>query len=158
VLGAATGIGPPPWAQAGNLIGGLLLAALLAVLLGSGKRRFRPYLLLGVAQVLLGAWIAIFAEDLFTPVLLTHALLGLGLAAAAAWVFLRLRKPLQRVAAVLLALAVPVSGAASVLLGLPFAAMLAHSTSVALLVCAAAYSHAALLDPHQGAAGADLRR
>ena len=158
VLGAATGIAPPPWAQAGNLIGGLLLAALLAALLGSGKGSFRPYLLFGLLQILLGAWIAIFAKDLFTPVLLTHALLGLGLAAAAAWVFLRLRKPVQRLAAVLLAFAVPVSGAASALFALPFAAMLAHSTSVALLICAAAYLHAALLDPHQGVADADLRR
>lgn len=137
-LGAATGIGPPPWAQAGNLLGGLLLAALLAALLGRGEWRVHPVLLLVAIQACLGAWIAVFAEELWTPVMLAHALLGLGLAAGAAWLGARQ----GRLLLLLLAPAVPASGAASALLGLPLGATLAHSTSVALLLCAAAYAHA----------------
>ncbi|HEX6267681.1 MAG TPA: hypothetical protein VFZ81_12385, partial [Burkholderiales bacterium] len=49
VLGAATGISPPPWAQAGNLLGGLLLAALLAWLLGGAQL---PHKLLWIAIAL----------------------------------------------------------------------------------------------------------
>jgi heme A synthase len=138
VLGAATGIGPPPWAQAGNLLGGLLLAALLAALLAKGKLRLHAALFLVAVQACLGAWIAIFAEELWTPVMLLHAVLGLGLAAGAAWLGAKQGRPLL----LLLALAVPASGAASALLGLPLGATLAHSASVALLVCAAAYAHA----------------
>lgn len=147
VLGAATGISPPQWAQAGNLLGGLLLAALLAWFLTAdegGRRRTAPYAALIVLQASLGAWIAIFADELFTPVLLTHAALGVALAAGAAWLAVRLRRGPRALPVLLLAVAVPATGAASALLGLPLAATLAHSASVALLVCAAAYAHARL--------------
>ena len=140
VLGAATGIAPPPWAQAGNLLGGLLLAALLAWLLGGDEERPHPVWLFVVVQASLGAWIAIFAEDLWTPVMLMHALLGVSLAAGAAW--LAVRKGM--LVLLLLAIAVLASGAASSLFGLPLGATLAHGVSVALLICAAAYAHARL--------------
>jgi heme A synthase len=140
VLGAATGISPPPWAQAGNLLGGLLLAALLAWLLGGAQL---PHKLLWIAialQACLGAWIAVFADELWTPVLAGHALLGASLAAAAAWFAVKQ----GRLPTLLLAIAVLASGAASALFGLPLGATLAHSASVALLISAAAYGHARL--------------
>jgi hypothetical protein len=141
VLGAATGIAPPPWAQAGNLLGGLLLAFLLAVLLAR-KSPPHGFVWLAVAlQACLGAWIAIYAEELWTPVTLLHVFLGAGLAAAAAW--FGVRKGALVLA--MLAIAVPASGAAAALFGLPLGAMIAHSASVALLICAAAYSHARLV-------------
>lgn len=140
VLGAATGIAPPSWAQAGNLLGGLLLAALLAWLLGE-KEPPDGWLWATVAlQACLGAWIAIFADTLWTPVLLVHALLGAALAAGAAWIAVKK----GALVVVLLAIAVPASGAASALFGLPLGAMLVHSASVALLICSAAYAHARL--------------
>jgi hypothetical protein len=139
-LGAATGIGPPPWAQAGNLLGGLLLAGLLAWLLGAKEPAQKRLWALVALQASLGAWIAIFAEELWTPVLLTHVALGIGLAALIAWLAIKRNKPVL----LLLALAVPASGAAAALFGLPLAAMIAHSAAVALLVSAAAYVHAGL--------------
>lgn len=141
VLGAATGIAPPPWAQAGNLLGGLLLAFLLAVLLA---RKPPPHAVIWLAvalQACLGAWIAIYAEELWTPVTLLHVFLGAGLAAAAAW--FGVRKGALVLA--LLAIAVPASGGAAALFGLPLGAMIAHSASVALLICAAAFWHARLV-------------
>lgn len=139
VLGAATGIAPPPWAQAGNLLGGLLLAALLAWLLGS-RESPAPVWVFVALQACLGAWIAIFSEELWTPVLLLHVALGLALAAGAAWI--AVRQGLAWLA--LLAVTVPASGAAAALFGLPLGAMLAHSASVTLLVCGAALLHARL--------------
>jgi hypothetical protein len=91
-------------------------------------------------QAGLGAWIAIYAEDLWTPVFLLHAFVGIGLAVAAA----RFGAKRGHLLLVLLGIAVAASGAASALFGLPFGAMLAHSTSVALLICAAAHAHARL--------------
>jgi hypothetical protein len=144
ILGAATGISPPLPAQAGNLLGGLLLAALLAWLLGPRERpQLLPWALVAL-QACLGAWIALFADELWTPVLLTHALLGVSLAAGAAWLVLRARGGPRALPPVLLAIAVPASGAASALLGLPLGATLAHSASVALRIGAAAYLHARL--------------
>jgi hypothetical protein len=140
VLGAATGIAPPPWAQAGNLLGGLLLAFLLAVLLAKKPPPQRAVWLAVTLQAGLGAWIAIYAEDLWTPVFLLHAFVGIGLAVAAA----RFGAKRGHLLLVLLGIAVAASGAASALFGLPFGAMLAHSTSVALLICAAAHAHARL--------------
>jgi hypothetical protein len=72
--------------------------------------------------------------------MLMHALLGVSLAAGAAW--LAVRKGM--LVLLLLAIAVLASGAASSLFGLPLGATLAHGVSVALLICAAAYAHARL--------------
>lgn len=139
-LGAATGIGPPPWAQAGNLLGGLLLAGLLAWLLAAKEPAQKRLWALLALQASLGAWIAIFADALWTPVLALHALLGIGLAALLGWLALKQGRLLM----LLLAIAVPASGAAAALFGLPLGAMIAHAVAVALLVSAAAYAHTRL--------------
>lgn len=133
VLGAATGISPPPAAQAGNLLGGLALAALLAWLFSRERPGWMLLALLAV-QVVLGAWLSIFAEELWSAPLLAHATLGLALAGAAAWLALRQR----RVFVLLVALAVPAAGIAAALLGTPLAASLAHAAAAALLVVALA--------------------
>lgn len=133
VLGAATGTSPPSVAQAGNLLGGLALAALLARLF-SQERPGRMLLALLAVQVVLGAWLSIFAEELWSVALLAHATLGLALAGAAAWFSLLQRKfPIM-----LVALAVPAAGLAAALLGTPLAASLAHAAAAALFVVALA--------------------
>jgi heme A synthase len=143
ILGAATGISPPPAAGAGNLLGGLLLAGLLAFLLGRPGKSNNTYLLVLVAlQVCLGAWIAVFAEELWTWVLFAHAVLGIALAAAAAWFSLKLEAPGERLLGLGLALAVPAAGFAAALFELPLAATLAHAIATALFVAAAAWFHA----------------
>ena len=133
VLGAATGTTPAPAAQAGNLLGGLALAALLAWL-WAGKTAVSARMLCAIGllalQVLLGTWLSIFAEELWSWPLLAHATLGLALAAALFWT--------ASLPLVLLALAVAAAGMAAVLFGAPFAASLAHAVAVALLVAAAA--------------------
>lgn len=145
ILGAATGVSPPPAAAAGNLLGGLALAGLLAWLLGRLERRGGTPLahaVLGLAalQVALGAWISIFAGGPWTVALIAHATLGLALGAAAAWSALRARS----LALLALAFVVPLAGFAAALLGRPLAASLAHAAAAALLVCALAYAHARL--------------
>ena len=141
VLGAATGTAPPPAAQAGNLLGGLALAALLAWLLEAKERlsgRDLLWIALICTQAVLGAWLAIFAEELWSLPLIAHATLGLALAAAFALLALQARLFIQ----ILLAVAVPVTGIAAALLGQPLAASFAHAAAVALLIAAAAWSHA----------------
>jgi heme A synthase len=97
-----------------------------------------------VLQCALGAWLSIFAAELWSPALLAHALLGLALAAGAGGLALRLSSARQRFALLGLALAAPAAGAASALFGQPLAASLAHAAAGALLVAAAAYAHARL--------------
>lgn len=145
VLGALTGTAPPPAAAAGNLLGGLLLAALLAWLLGRTRRRRGEPLLhaviaLAAAQALLGAWLAIFADELWSLPLLGHATLGIGLAALAAWLAIRASK----LPVLALACVVPLAGFTSALLGQPVAASLAHAVAAALLVAVAACAHGRL--------------
>lgn len=132
VLGALTGTSPPPVAQAGNLLGGLALAALLAWLPATAKPSSGSAIVLLVLslQVMLGAWLSIFAEELWSWPLLAHATLGLALAAA----LVRTRS----LALVLLGIAAAAAGMAAVLFGAPLAASLAHAVAVALLVPAAA--------------------
>lgn len=145
-LGAATGTQPPPWAAAGNLLGGLVLAAALAWLLGRERRRGGEPLLhaaaaLLVAQAALGAWSSIFeTEAVWTFALLGHATLGLALAALVAWRALHAR------AWGLLAFAclAPLAGFASGLLDAPLGPALAHALSAALLTAAVAFAHARL--------------
>jgi len=145
-LGAATGTEPPPWAAAGNLLGGLALAALLAWLLGRERRRGGEPLLhaaagLLVAQAALGAWSSIVEkEEVWTFALLGHASVGLALAGLVAWRALHAR------AWGLLALAglAPAAGLVSALLDAPLGPALAHALSAALLTAAVAYAHARL--------------
>lgn len=157
VLGAATGVAPPAAAQAGNLLGGLALAALLAA--AAGASRLPAFLLVVALQAALGAWISIFAAELWTPALFAHALLGLALAGGLAWAGVRCSRLGARLAVLALAAAVPASGAAAALLDVPLAVALAHSVAAALFVCVAATARAPrLLDPHQGRPLAPLRR
>jgi hypothetical protein len=152
VLGILAGQKPPPFAALGNLLGGLALAAAFAWVLGRAHGRVpqdrdriaRAAAALLALQCALGAWISLFAEELWTWALAAHALLGVALAAGAAWLALRLRHASQRFALLALALAAPAAGAASALFGQPLGASLAHAAAAALVVAAAAYAHARL--------------
>lgn len=152
VLGILAGQKPPPLAALGNLLGGLALAAAFAWVLGRAHGRApqeRRRLGDGVAALFvvqcgLGAWLSLFAEELWSLALLAHALVGLALAAGAAWLALRLARAPQRFALLGLALAAPAAGAVSALFDQPLAASIAHAAAAALLVTAAAYAHARL--------------
>lgn len=145
-LGAATGTGPPPLAAAGNLLGGLALAALLAWWLGREPRRGGEPLLhvvaaLAALQALLGAWSSVFEkDDTWTLALLGHATLGLATAGLLGWIALRARAW----SVLAIACAAPVAGMVSGLLDAPTGPALAHALSAALLVCAVAWAHARL--------------
>ena len=97
-----------------------------------------------VVQCALGAWLSLFAEELWSLALLAHALIGLALAAGAAWLALRLAHAPQRFALLGAAIAAPAAGAASALFGQPLAASIGHAAAAAILVAAAAYTHARL--------------
>lgn len=144
-LGAATGTEPPPLAAAGNLLGGLALAALLAWQLGRERRQGGAPLLhvlaaLVALQALAGAWNTIFEEETWTLLLVGHATLGLAISAILAWRALGARDW----ALMALAAAVPLAGFASALLGGPVLAALAHAAAAALLVVATAWAHGRL--------------
>ena len=140
VLGAATGVAPPPPAQAGNLLGGFALAAALAWLLREDTRALSggaaTIMALVAVQVLLGAWLSIFAEELWSAPLLAHATLGLGIAGSLLWL-----SAFRRAFLGALAILLPASGFASALLGQPLAASLAHAAAAALLIVAVARAH-----------------
>jgi hypothetical protein len=145
VLGAATGTEPPPLAAAGNLLGGLALAALLAWQLGRERRRGGEPLLhllaaLVALQVLAGAWNTIFEEETWTLVLVGHATLGLATAGLLGWIALRVRAW----GILALACAAPIAGLASGLLDAPAGPALAHAATAALVVTAAAWAHGRL--------------
>jgi hypothetical protein len=138
-LGAATGTSPPPLAQAGNLLGGLALAALLAWLLVaeeaiSGKRLL--FIGLICVQAVVGVWLSIFAAELWSLPLVVHATLGLALIGGIIWL-----ASFRKILLVLLALAVPTTGIAAALLGQPLVASLAHAAAAAFLIAAVASAH-----------------
>ena len=152
VLGILAGQNPPPLAALGNLLGGLALAAAFAWVLGRAhgrapqnqQRLGHAVAALFVLQCALGAWLSIFAEELWSLALLAHASIGLALAAGAGWLALRLAHAPQRFALLGAAIAAPAAGAASALFGQPLAASIAHAAAAATLVAAAAYAHARL--------------
>jgi hypothetical protein len=152
VLGILAGQKPPPLAALGNLLGGLALAAAFAWMLGrahgavpQGRARLGQLAaVLFAVQCALGAWLALFTDELWPWPLLAHVLLGLALAAGAAWLALRLAHAPQRFALLGAAIAAPAAGAASALFGQPLAASIAHAAGAAILVAAAAYAHARL--------------
>jgi hypothetical protein len=152
VLGILAGQKPPPLAALGNLLGGLALAAAFAWVLGrthgrvpqARDRLAHAAVALFVVQCVLGAWLSLFAEELWSWALLAHALLGTALAAGAGWLALRLASAAQRFSLLAVALAAPAAGAASALFGQPLGAALAHAAAAALLVAAAAYAHGRL--------------
>jgi hypothetical protein len=137
ILGAATGISPPPAAQAGNLLGGLALAALLARVVFPASKMWGAFLLVVAVQVCVGAWLSIFADELWSWTLLVHALIGVGLAAALLRAALRQPRPGERLALMSVALAVPAAGAAAALFGVPLATAVVHAAAAAGLVVAA---------------------
>lgn len=150
VLGILAGQNPPPLAALGNLLGGLALAAAFAWVLGrahghlpQGRTRLGHAVAgLFVVQCAFGAWLSLFAEEIWSLALLAHAAIGLALAAGAAWLALRLARAPQRFALLAVALAAPAAGAASALFDQPLGAALAHAAAAALLLAAAAYVHA----------------
>jgi len=150
ILGILAGQNPPAAAALGNLLAGLALAATFAWILGRPRRGpiRRPLahlvaILLAV-QCLLGAWISIFAVELWTLPLFLHGIVGSAIACGAAWIGLRCEQALPRFALLGLALAVPAAGFASALFGQPLGATLAHAAVAALLVAAAGFAHARL--------------
>lgn len=150
ILGAAAGQNPSPLAAAGNLLGGLALAATFAWTVGraavrpgeGGVAHIGGVLALLAAQCVLGAWVSqLSAESLWSFPLFAHAMLGAAVSALAAWLALRLDAPPQRFTFLGAALAAPAAGLASAMFGQPLAAMLAHAAAAALLAAAAAYVH-----------------
>lgn len=149
ILGIAAGQNPPPAAAAGNLLGGLALAAAFAWTLGRSARRGAARLpstgmLLGLValQCALGAWLSVFSVRLeWSLPLFAHAALGALLAALAARLALRLDAPAPRFTLLGAALAAPAAGFASALFGQPLAAVLAHGAAAALLAATAAWLH-----------------
>jgi hypothetical protein len=141
VLGAATGIAPPPAAQAANLLGGLALAALLARFCeeNASSRKGDWLFALLAFQACLGTWLSIFADELWSWPLLAHAMLGVALATAAVWLATRIDHPGLRLALAVLAVAVPAAGVAAALLAPAFAPSLAHAAAAALFVAALAW-------------------
>lgn len=137
-LGAATGTTPPPPAQAGNLLGGLALAGMLAWLLSPhpSSRRTQIFIALLGLQAALGAWLSIFAEELWSLPLIAHATLGLALIGGIVWL-----ASFRKILLVVLALAVPTTGIAAALLGQPLGASLAHAAAAAFLIAAVAWAH-----------------
>jgi hypothetical protein len=117
-----------------NILGGLALAATLAWLAGA-RAAHRPVLAgLVLLQCALGAWLSLTWRDTPLGLLLSHALLGLAVAAVAAILAMRLQNARQRVALLLLVLAVPAAGAAAALLDRALVPALAHACAAALLV------------------------
>ena len=152
VLGIAAGQDPPLPAATSNLLGGLALAAAFAWALGRAHGRAarragriaHAAAALFAVQCALGAWLSLYAEEIWSWALAAHAMLGLALAAGAAWLALRLARTAQRLALLGAALAAPAAGGVSALFGQPLGAMLAHAAAAAALVAAAAYAHSRL--------------
>lgn len=148
VLGIVAGRTPAPAAAAGNLLGGLALAAVFAWILGVPRQLTRPMgsyivgsgaVLLAV-QCLLGARLAVFPAATASPALPAHAMLGIILACGAAWLARRIGHTRQRAAGVTLALLVPLAGFTALHFEHSAAAAFAHAGVAALLVVAAAYT------------------
>jgi len=141
-LGVATGTTPPPAAQFANLFGGLMLLALLAWLSGrvAGDaaqalpdapklaRLARLGIALGVVQAGLGAAMATLWSPSDAIALSAHVLSGLGAAALAFALGIRLVGAGAPIALGLIAaaLAAPIAGSVSALIDLAPAAALAH--------------------------------
>ena len=110
ILGILAGQNPPPAAALGNLLAGLALAASFAWILGRSRRgpTRRPLAhlvaILLAAQCLLGAWISIFAVELWNLPFFVHGLVGVLMASGAAWLALKIDAAVPRVFLILLAL------------------------------------------------------
>lgn len=147
VLGIAAGQNPPAAAALGNLLGGLGLAAVFAWLIGDLRPSAATAPALAVrlggamlaVQCLLGAGLSLYGPALASQAMLpAHAMIGVVLAAGAAWLAPRGGPPVARAAGVALALAVPVAGFTALQYEFSPAAAFAHAAAAALLVIAAA--------------------
>ncbi len=135
LLGIVAGRTPTPLQALGNLLGGLVLAASFAWVLGRGKWGLTPFILLSLfaLQGVIGGRLAVFSRTEL-PALPLHALLGIVLAAFCAWLALaRIGGTLGRLL-FLLAMAAPVAGFTA--LEHPYSAVpaLVHAASGALLI------------------------
>ena len=147
ILGIVAGREPPPTAAAGNLLGGLALAALFAwtagLLRDPGVRAaslvagFGAVLL--AVQCLLGARLAVFPAAASSLALPAHGILGVVLASAAGGLALGIKRAPRRSVGVSLAILVPLAGFTTLQYETSAAAAFAHAALVALLVVAAAY-------------------
>jgi hypothetical protein len=148
VLGIAAGRTPAPPAAAGNLLGGLGLAAVFAWILGVLRRpagRAADYVVVGGAvllavQCLLGARLAVFPAAAASPALPAHGILGILLACGTAWLARGIGSARQRATGFALALLVPLAGFTALHFEHSAAAAFAHASVAALLVIAAAYT------------------
>lgn len=148
VLGIVAGRTPAPPAAAGNLLGGLALAAVFAWILGQLRRSDGPaadYVVGGgvvllAVQCLLGARLAVFPAAAASPALPAHALLGIILACGAAWLARRIGRQQNRAAGYALSLLVPLAGFTALHFEHSAAAAFAHAIVAALLIVAAAYT------------------
>lgn len=148
VLGIVVGRMPPPPAAAGNLLGGLALAAVFAWILADLRQpagRAGGYVVVGGAvllalQCLLGARLAVFPAAAGSPALPAHAMLGILLACGAALIARRIGHARQRAVGFALALLVPLAGFTALHFEHSAAAAFAHAVVAALLVVAAAYT------------------
>jgi len=148
VLGIVAGRTPPPAAAAGNLLGGLALAAVFAWILGTLRQpagRAADYVVgsgavLLAVQCLLGARLVIFPAGAASPALPAHAILGILLACGTAWLARGSGSARQRVAGIALALVVPLAGFTALQFDHSALAAFVHAGVAALLVVAAAYT------------------
>lgn len=148
VLGIVAGRTPAPAAAAGNLLGGLALAAVFAWILGVLRQpagRAADYVVAGVAvllavQCLLGARLAVFPAGAASPALPAHAMLGILLACGAAWFARGIGRARRRATGFALALLVPLAGFTALHFEHSAAAAFAHAIVAALLIVAAAYT------------------
>ena len=146
VVGILGGKNPPAWIAATNLLGGLLLAAVFARILGkrfqgpfSGKRFQGPFFLILVLQVSLGAWISVSGSVRMLPL---HGLLAMLVAALLAWFALARVRGVAGKILFAAALAAPVAGMTSLQYEHSAIAALVHAAAAALLVSGAAYAFA----------------
>ncbi len=152
VIGLAAGISPPPNAAMANLLGGVVLVALLAWMLGRLQPARFPAgrgalvaLALVLAQSGFGAWLSTRLDPPGLAVALAHAALGLAAATAAIVAGLRTlgsgapRLGLGLAALSLLALA---AGLSVLAFDAPFAAGVAHNVVASFLAAALAYAAA----------------
>ena len=148
VLGIVAGRTPPPPAAAGNLLGGLALAAVFAWILGvlhQPAGRAADYAVAGGAvlltvQCLLGARLAVFPAGAASPALPAHAMLGILLACGVAWFARGIGNARQRAAGFTLALLAPLAGFTVLHFENSAVAAFVHAGVAALLVVAAAYT------------------
>lgn len=148
MLGIVSGRAPPPAAAAGNLLGGLALAAVFAWILGGLRRsdgRAAGYVVGGgivllVVQCLLGARLAVFPAAAASLALPAHAMLGIILACSAAWLARRVGRVRHRAVGFALSLLVPLAGFTALHFEQSAVAAFAHAIVAALLIVAAAHT------------------